>query len=266
MSKLICPVCSAPLKSVLAALRCENGHSFDRAGEGYVNLLPSGYGKTRLEGDTPEMLRARQRVFRRGYYERLSDQIVEHASGRQVIVDAGCGVGYYIGRLADARPEARCCGFDLSKHALKIAARAYPQVTFFVNDVKQRICLPADSVDLLLDVFAPRNAAEFARILKADGVLLVVVPGPGHLLELRQRFNLLDVDADKVERTVDQLAPAFSLKAQGTIAYEVSIPGSDVVDLIQMTPNYWHFEASEAEVTGQLVTMEFATLWMEKTS
>lgn len=266
MSKLICPVCSEPLRDTRGALGCDQGHSFDRAREGYVNLLPAGHGKTRLQGDAPEMLRARHRIFRRGYYERLADEIVLRASGRQVIVDAGCGVGYYIGRVADARPEARCFGFDLSKHALRIAAREYPEVTFFVNDVKQRVCLPTGSADLLLDVFAPRNAAEFARLLKPDGALLVVIPGALHLIELRERFQLLEVDADKAERTLDQLSPAFELLEKGTIGYQTSIPGSDVVDLIQMTPNYWHFESSAEVLAGQTVTMDFEILWMEKKS
>jgi 23S rRNA (guanine745-N1)-methyltransferase len=231
-----------------------------------VNLLPAGHGKTALEGDAPDMLRARQRVFRRGYYERLSVEINQRASGRRIIADAGCGVGYYIGQLAAARPEARCFGFDLSKHALKLAARAYPEVTYFVNDVKQRIALPDDSVDLLLDVFAPRNAGEFSRILKTDGALLVVIPAPNHLSELRERYQLLGIDEDKAARTVDQLQPELRLENQGTIRYSVSIPGSEIVDLIEMTPNYWHIDenALAGDVLGQTVTMSFELLTFVK--
>ena len=263
--KLTCPICAQALTDLGQVLRCPSGHSFDRSREGYVNLLAAGHGKTKLEGDTPEMLRARQRVFNRGYYQKLSDEINQRSSGRQVVLDAGCGVGYYIGQLAVARPESRCFGFDLSKHALKLAARTYAEVTFFANDVKQRICMADASVDLVLNIFAPRNAPEFARILREKGELLVVIPQADHLAQLRERYDLLGVDEDKPDRTLEQLAPHFEVTAQTPLRFDAGISGKDVVDLIRMTPNYWHTDTEKLgeEIEGLTVTMSFLILQLK---
>ena len=263
-------MCRQPLGNFGNVMRCASGHSFDRAREGYVNLLAAGHGKSKLEGDHPEMLRARQRVLRRGYFQKLFDEINLRASGRQVVVEAGCGVGYYIGQLAAARPESLCLGFDISKHALKIAARTYAEVTFFANDVKQQICMADQSADLLLNVFAPRNASEFARILKANGELLVAIPAADHLTELRQRYGLLHVDEDKPQRVADQLGSHFDAPSQAHLQFAVDIAPNDIVDLIRMTPNYWHAETAAldgcAEVAAQSVTMSFLLLQFHGTS
>jgi 23S rRNA (guanine745-N1)-methyltransferase len=46
-------------------LGCENGHPFNIAKEGYVNLLLSHQRKSKHPGDDPDMVMARRRFFGR---------------------------------------------------------------------------------------------------------------------------------------------------------------------------------------------------------
>lgn len=261
---LTCPVCGLRLFEAQRSLQCARGHTFDRAREGYVNLLTAGHGQTKIHGDTSEMLQARRRILGRGYYEPLSARLnqcgVELLAVRRgdtaTIMDVGCGEGYYLGRLSQllqssplndspAHPHARAfCffGMDVSKDALRMAARTYKSVSFFVGDARHHIRLGDGSVDLLLNIFAPRNAAEFERVLRPDGSLLIVIPREHHLTELRSELSLLRIDADKQERVEQQLRHRFQLVAQDTLEYRVDIDRADVVDFLYMTPNYWHLD------------------------
>ena len=198
---LICPVCGEHLFEADRSLRCARGHTFDRAREGYVHLLPAGHGRSKLQGDTREMVEARRRFLERGHYEPVSRAINAYAKQQLcarggseralTMVEAGCGEGYYLGHLAQSVPPAphgqeHCfIGLDLSKEALRRAARTYESVCFLVNDIKHRICIADGCVDLLLDVFAPRNPDEFKRIMRPNGLLVVTIPQEDHLTELR---------------------------------------------------------------------------------
>lgn len=258
---LICPVCGEPLAAIDRSLRCPRRHTFDLAREGYVHLLPSGHGRSGRTGDTSEMLRARRRTFEGGHYEPVSRAInetgvrhldaVRESEGpdrRFTAVDAGCGEGYYAGRLraalASEAGDASVCvfGVDISKAAVRLAARAYDDVFFLVNDVKHRICVADRSVDLLLNVFAPRNPEEFARITRPDGLLLVAIPTERHLRELRADLPLLDIEPEKRERTVEQFLGEFDSVGEDTVEYETGLDGDARVDLLRMTPNYWHLD------------------------
>ncbi|HUG39409.1 MAG TPA: methyltransferase domain-containing protein [Longimicrobiales bacterium] len=271
-----CPICDRPLSLEGRSYRCEAGHAFDRAREGYVDLLPVGHGRSGITGDTAAMARARQRFLARGHYGRLVDRIValvlEHAGGRRaatpgdrgrfVVAEAGCGSGHYIGAVADALGEAACFGFDVSRDALRLAARARPAVRFAVNDVRHRVCLPANSTDVLLDVFAPRNVAEFARVLRPDGLLLVVVPGERHLAELRGRLPLLGIEPEKRERTLAQLAPQLEPAWEEALEWEAHLAGDDVADLVRMSPSAFHLDHAGIDTaTGDArVTLSFLLL------
>jgi len=256
---LTCPVCHELLADFTRFLRCPRGHSFDRAREGYVDLLPTGHGRSGRAGDAPEMLRARRRFLLRGHYDPLADAIIRHASahlagatpagasgGRvPVLLEVGCGEGFYIGRvtraLAPGQPAGiRSFGLDLSRAAVRLAARAYPEVFFFTNDVHHRICMADASVDVLLDVFAPRDPGEFARVLRPDGLLLVAIPGERHIAELRSRHPLIGIEPHKRERTMELLRPAFDTIAVEEIEHAIAPTPEDVADLLHMTPSYWH--------------------------
>lgn len=257
---LICPVCGADLFDDEGGrtLRCERRHAFDRAKEGHVDLLPAGHGRTRLRGDTRDMVAARRRFLERGHFELLGDAIVALATTRLparddddahrplTVVDAGCGEGYYIGRLAKALGtgvRGRCLvGLDVSKAAVRQAARSHPGVTFVLNDVKGRLSIADGAADLLLDVFAPRNPAEFARVMRPGGLLLVAIPHDDHLAELRTRLPLLGIEPDKRARTLAQFADAFDPEPSQALRYSRVLEGDEVLDLLRMTPNRWHVD------------------------
>jgi 23S rRNA (guanine745-N1)-methyltransferase len=254
---LTCPVCGGPLTQVGSSLRCERSHSFDQAKEGYFHLLPAGHGQSKLQGDTREMITARRRFLEGGHYEPLSSAINAFAQrhldarspdGKELVaVEVGCGDGYYIGGLARALsqtlPEHTSCffGVDLSKEALRRAARTHAQVRFLVNDVHHRLCFADGSVDLLLNIFAPRNATEFERIVATRGWLLVAIPRDDHLNELRTKLPLIGIDPQKWERTVDQLK-GFELETHERLEYDRTLGADQVTDLMRMTPNYWHID------------------------
>lgn len=256
---LICPVCAGPLSESAGSFRCPQRHTFDRARDGYIHLLPAGHGRSNVRGDTPEMIRARRRFLERGRYEPLSAAINAHAvrhlsavaathQTSATTLDAGCGDGYYIGRLsredALAVSDAEHCyfGLDLSKEAVRLAARTYQDIDFLVNDLTRRICMADGSADLLLNIFAPRNADEFARVLRPGGLLLTAIPEPNHQIEMREALSLLDIEDDKPQRTAARFGTAFDLASQQTLEYETEVEGDELVDLLLMTPNYWHLE------------------------
>ncbi|HEY7779589.1 MAG TPA: methyltransferase domain-containing protein [Ktedonobacterales bacterium] len=285
---LTCPVCGAMLAADdHATLRCPLGHAFDRAREGYVNLLAATPGV----GDTAVMVRARRAFLERGYYAPLADALNEMALGAlagpgsrvgtpelgdaggpdaRAILDAGCGEGYYIGRLHDAlageltERAHRCFGLDISRAAIRLAARRHREVMFVVADVWHGLPFASGSLHLLLDVFAPRNPGEFARVLALGGVLLVAIPGPAHLAELRDRLGLIGIEADKREHVVAQLAGPFALAETRGVEYALRLDGPDLQALATMTPSYWHLAAERREAIGALgptkVTVSFMVL------
>ncbi len=268
---LICPVCGAGLSDVDRSLRCPQRHTFDRAREGYVHLLPAGHGRSARTGDAREMLQARRRFLDAGWYAPLADAVsaraLAHLAGHTgaphsgtarpaAVLDAGCGEGYYLGRLAEhARStniDACFLGVDIATDAVRLAARRYRGIGFYVSDVKHRLCVADASIDVLLNIFAPRNAAEFARVLRPDGLLLVVVPEQEHLAELRALLPLLDVEPDKRDRTIERLEPELELAGEESLAWSLALPHDAVADLVRMTPSYRHTgEAPLADVAAR---------------
>lgn len=268
---LTCPVCHAPLALEGRTYRCRSGHAFDRAREGYVDLLPVGHGRSGIAGDTRAMARARARFHATGAYDPLLRAITaaveahlrdhEGDRGNPVVAEAGCGVGTYIGGVADAIPAARAFGFDVSREPLRMAARTYPRATFAVNDTTHRICLADASADVLLDVFAPRNAAEFARVLREGGLLVVVIPGERHLHQLRERLGLLGIEPEKRQRTLAQLAPAFLPIGEEALEWEAELSAAAVADLAAMGPSAFHADAAPPrDGAAARVTLSFRLL------
>lgn len=248
---LVCPICDAPLGRVERTLRCPTGHSFDIAREGYVNLLPPQHRPRGVEGDTPEMVRARRRFHEGGWYAPLRDHLAERVAAvvesDSSIAEIGCGEGYYIGGIGGILAEEhgiepRLFGMDLSKAAVRMAARRHPAVQFFVGDVNRQIYLADSSLQVLLDIFAPRNPGEFARVLAPGGNAIVVIPAPDHLSEIRAEFGLLSIQEEKEERTLSRFEGLFELSAREELQYDLSLPPAALADLIAMGPNQWHLE------------------------
>lgn len=282
---LRCPVCYDPFRPVERGLRCERNHHFDFAREGYVNLLPAGHGRSRIEGDTAEMIRARQRFLTRGHYSTLAARIaaltqhhlIKVTSGYPApaaVLEVGSGSGYYIGEVARQLqrpdlPRPVCFyGLDVSKDAARLAARAHRNVLFFVNDLRHRITLGDASMDVILDIFAPRNPQEFARVAAPGGLLVIVIPLPQHLQELREQLPMLAVEAGKRERTLAGLAGDFELTGEERVEEEMQFDGAEIVDALRMTPSAWHLTegdlARAADMPRQTVTAGFEILQFQR--
>lgn len=240
-----CPVCDEPLARVGSALRCGQGHAYDVAREGYVNLLSPAHRHAKDPGYSREMIAARRDFFAAGPYQPLADDLarlmLRHLpdAAAPVVLDAGCGEGYYLRRLAAVADDTALgrAGFDLSKHGIRNAARQDPAGAYAVAAIHHPPVM-AGSVDLLLSHFSPVSAAAFARLVRPGGVVLVGGPGPRHLAGLKSL-----VYADPAEHAAtDPLGgqPDFVPIGAHRIAHPLAIRGPGQVGLLlRMTPYYW---------------------------
>lgn len=272
---LACPVCGRALADAGrddsgrgGSARCSEGHSFDYARSGYLNLTRgSGHGRV---GDTAEMVRARAEFLATGHYrpvaeavarvasEAMADGLVSHSGepspGTAVVAELGCGTAYYLATVVrtltdEARAPNCAYGFDLSKPAVDRAARDHPALRFAVADIENGIPLLDSSADLVLSAFAPRPGPELGRVTKPGGNLVVAFAGPRHLENLRGRLNLLGIHEDKLDLLTERLAPWFDLVGTRTVEYEASFSAEEARGLILMGPNAWH-RADAAPVGG----------------
>ncbi len=237
-----CPHCLTALTCDGASYVCGSGHSFDRAREGYVNLLPGGRLKGRPKGDDEAMVRARREVFDAGLYAPILEHVASVAAGRAptTILDAGCGEGGYLAAGVNST-GADGWGIDISKAAVKLAARRHRDHHYAVAS---SFALPfADATfDIVLNVFAPRDFEEMRRVLVPGGVAVVVTPGPDHLRELKQQ--LYD---DPVPHRPDAAMPN---DAVGEVALTFRLRLTDPAmrsALLRMTPYWWTASAVERE-------------------
>lgn len=272
---LTCPVCNASLQQSGMVLQCSHSHTFDIAKEGYVNLL-----RKKQLGDTREMLQARRSFLESGFYQPLSDMLntlvssyLREISAPANILDAGCGEGYYLGRLQHAldQDEQHCfIGFDISKDAIRMAAKRYQAASFVVANLKERLVMADQAIHTLLNIFAPRNPAEFARAIVPAGRLVVVIPGPDHLAQLRSALPLLQIEENKQQHVIEQFAEYFTLLETVPVSYELDLQAEEVRQLVMMTPNYWHLsdEARRAsdEIHAMKTQVEFVGLVFQRSA
>jgi 23S rRNA (guanine745-N1)-methyltransferase len=237
LAHLRCPLCRQELTEPRGSLRCPRGHSFDQAKQGYVQLTA---GPVNHPGDSTEMVTARADFLAAGHYSFISDALTRAAPERGLALDVGAGTGYHLGRLLDARPELVGLAVDVSKPALRRAARAHPRSGAVLADAWRGLPLADHGVAVLLNVFAPRNGPEFARVLAPDGALLVVTPTARHLAELVDALALLRVDPDKEERVAASLAPWFVEASSELAGWELALSHAEVATLVGMGPSAWH--------------------------
>ncbi|WP_104130750.1 putative RNA methyltransferase [Cryobacterium sp. N21] len=257
---LRCPNCFLPLhpRGELM-LACERGHSFDVNKRGFVNLLT---GPRKFIGDSAAMLEARDRFLRAGWYDPLRDAIHTVVAGESPrrLLDVGCGTGYYLGAALPPGADVRALGMDLSPTAVSRTIRSHDRVDGLVADVWSPLPIRAGAADVILNVFAPRNAAEFQRVLRPDGLLLVVVPQPTHLRQLRESGLAVEMQADKSAHLTTSLAAWFRLEHHDQLDRTVHLSPFEVASLIGMGPSSHHSRSSAGEdSTGldQLVTVAF---------
>lgn len=236
---LICPLCHLALQLHASSYRCASGHQFDRAKEGYVNLLPVQHKGSREPGDSAEMLQARRAFLEAGHYQPLRDRVAQRLAQLLTtqpaqLLDIGCGEGYYTAALAAALPDSQLYGLDVAKAAVRMAAKRYRSVNFCVAS-SQRLPFADDSLDAVVRIYAPCNEQELSRVIKPGGYLLTVTPGPHHL----QQFKALIYREVQLHVPEQKSYPGFRQRAQHALRYPMALTGAAATTLLQMTPFAW---------------------------
>lgn len=245
---LACGVCGRDLERAGAALRCAAGHAFDVARQGYVHL---GAGRAGALGDTADMVAARGRFLAAGHYDPLTERIVavcaapepggaDLAARGGALLDAGAGPGHHLHALLERLDGSVGIALDASVPAARRAARAHPRIGAVVADTWRGLPVRTGAVALVLDVFAPRNPDEFARVLAPGGALVVVGPGQGHLAELVDALGLLTVAPGKSERLDADLGQRFTLAGRTLVSVPLRLTHDEVSTLVGMGPSAWH--------------------------
>jgi 23S rRNA (guanine745-N1)-methyltransferase len=273
-SILICPVCRTPLLREGKSYICGNRHSYDISKEGYVNLLLANQKQSREPGDSKEMLDARKSFLNKGYYKPLARSVtsliikfkkkshtipqegklpfcvrrdIKELSSRRsadfIILDAGCGEGYYtdyISRNNYITDPTAIYGIDISRDGIKSASKRNNHINFAVAGIYNLPVLES-SVDALLNIFAPFDALEFSRVLKDNGFIISVTPGAYHLYEFKKHLYDDVYLNDEVFELPDTFHTAVTLR----VKFELNIHNKeDITDLLKMTP-YYHKSSPE---------------------
>lgn len=238
----LCPLCQQPLSISERQYRCSNQHSFDLAREGYVNLLPVQQKKSKQPGDNEQMMQARRLFLQAGWYNPLVEQITEQLTHRTngYLLDLGCGEGYYSGQLHQKLADVTQYGIDISKVAIRSAAKAYPDIQFAVASSYQ-LPFAANSFDQLLRIYAPSLDSEIARVLKAGGHILSVSPAPEHLLQIKAAIY------PQVRYHSEEIININGLvhRQRQRLSFDLSLPSADLINLITMVPLGWKFSTEK---------------------
>ncbi|WP_424945177.1 putative RNA methyltransferase [Blastococcus xanthinilyticus] len=246
VAALSCPVCAAPLAAGEgeALLRCPAGHSFDRARQGHVSLLPPGHRPP--SGDSAAMVADRSAFLAAGHYAGVSAALADAALGEEdaaapsTLLDLGGGTGQHLAAVLDRAPAAAGIVLDSSPYAARRAARAHPRAMAVVADTWARLPVRDAAVDRVLVVFAPRNGPETARVLRPGGRLVVVTPAPDHLAEIVGPLGLLRVDPGKAQRLSDSLEPHLVPVDVRAHRQVLSLDHAAVATLVGMGPHARH--------------------------
>ncbi|MEY3656626.1 MAG: rRNA ((745)-N(1))-methyltransferase [Actinomycetota bacterium] len=240
-SVFACPHCGESFEAIQNSVRCVNGHTFDRAREGYLNLLVGGRLSTNsTPGDTPESLAARRRFLSTGAYMPIVDALANTIGDLDgAVLDIGCGEGYYLSHI---RAQHRF-GLDIAKRGVQMASKSYPDAEFVVGTA-YRLPVLNDSCDAVFSVFAPHSIEEFQRVLSPCGQWVTVTPAAHHLHQMRPKR---DENILERERRRDE-PPEHATNAQ-RVQFDLELTEESANDLFSMTPLVWQTAADAAPVT-----------------
>jgi 23S rRNA (guanine745-N1)-methyltransferase len=245
-----CPHCLESLAERQQEYVCPSGHHFDRAKEGYVNLLPGGRLKSRPAGDDDSMVRARRRVFDAGLYDPVIGAVAASVAHSPVtnIVDAGCGEGSYLAAAATLSGAAGW-GIDISKPAIRLASRRHRAHRYAIAS-SYALPFADNSFEALINVFSPRDFAEMLRVLAPGGRAIVATPGPRHLAQLKALvYNDPRPHVDRSDTDTDAAADEPSPDHVSSVQFERSLDDQDLrLSLLEMTPFWWSTTPERREV------------------
>ncbi|WP_145941562.1 MULTISPECIES: methyltransferase domain-containing protein [Corynebacterium] len=247
------PVDGTPLRAgdeAWKTLVSDSGHNYDVARQGYVTL--AGGAGLRYTGDDAEMIQARETFLSGGHFAPFVEAITDHVGhalddagvaddAHPSIVEIGAGTGYYLSHTLDSIQNSRGVGIDVSVPAAKRLASCHPNIGAVVADAWSRLPLRDGVVDAITVIFAPRNAAEFARVLSSEGQVIVLTADAGHLAELREPLGIIDVEEGKVERMIAQasghLVPVGDPE---NVEFQMNLDQASIAAQIGMSPSARH--------------------------
>ncbi|MBL4781279.1 MAG: methyltransferase domain-containing protein [Porticoccaceae bacterium] len=262
-NNLACPIDTQRLVLHDRQLRCANGHSFDLARQGYVNLLPVQHKRSKHPGDSKAMVAARQRFLDTAVYAPVADLLATTLGAaiagieRPCCLDAGCGEGYYLDYAAtyleavEPACEPELIGLDISKDAIIAAARRNKTISWLVGTNRQPP-LVGSSVDVILCVFGFHSFQGFNKIMSLGGKLILVEPGPDHLQELRQA-TYAELKKTSLGRLDEAFALGFKQVGEQALRYETPALSKQVLaDLLLMTPHFFRATQEGRQAAAQL--------------
>ena len=259
--KIKCPVCDLEIIKEKNYYKCNNNHIYDIAKSNYINLHLSQYKKSSNPGDSKEMMRSRKYFLDNGYYKMLSRYLIKYIESISVesnakVLDLGCGEGYYLNELEKYFINNRIekfifTGIDISKEAILLASKRKLKSNLVVASANQ---LPFfdKTLDIVYSIFSPVFEQEILRVMKKDGICIVVGPGEDHLLELAT-YVYDKVLPHKGNHQILDNSNYFKLKEEVEIKEYINVIGSDILNLLKMTPYYWQINESKK---SKLLTLD----------
>ncbi len=255
---LLCPLCQEPLTPDDNNVACRQGHRFDRARQGYLNLLPVQHKKSRQPGDDKAMVRGRRAFLDAGYYQPIAEAVTQSLlshldGGSGSLLDMGCGEGYYTVFMQEALKangqQADWTGIDISKEAIRAANQRSRSIEWVVASAA-RIPMPDSSLDGMTALFTLFESAEYARVLKSNAPLVVTTTGPDHLLSRREL--IYDQIRPQPFAPVPKLANHFRHLSEERVRFTLDLQGESIQQLLGMTPHVWHTSLERQDVLKKL--------------
>lgn len=237
MKELICPVCSEKLDLFEKTYKCKNNHCFDISKYGVTNLSLNNKSSKKRHGDDKIMVIARKEFLDNGYYSPINKAVVSLVKKHNlhgILLDAGCGEGYYTSSVDESMNATATYGIDISKDALRYFKKRLPNATAIVSSIF-KMPIKTNSIDVVLNMFAPLPADEFSRVLKKDGALIRTFVLENHLIELKQAVYdnayLNEVDNSDID--------GFKMIDSVITKQKIHILGENIKNLFLMTPYYY---------------------------
>lgn len=242
---LCCPVCGRQLNRTGGRFLCAQGHSFDVARQGYVNLLTVDKKHSLHPGDTRKQVLSRREFLEGGFYAPIVDVLTQAARSLSLsgeLLDVGCGEGYYAARLSQAL-GMNLTGLDISKEAVRCAAGKYKNAAWLCATASH-IPVEDGSADLVTSLFALTSPAEFRRVLKQGGYYFQVLAAQDHLLGLKR---IIYDHLDLKEKDSTPELPGFQRVQSIPIRFSFTVEGQQVKNLFAMTPHVFRVSKAGAE-------------------
>lgn len=248
---------------------CANGHTFDFAKQGYLNLLLAQHKKSLHPGDNKEMVKSRYDFLSHHYYMPIADainQAIKKYNQPENIVDVGCGIGYYLAQVQHhfSSTETTCWGLDISKEAVQLAAQKEKKCNWLVSNAV-RLPFQSYTIDTILSVFSPIGIDEIKRVLARNGVIIVVTPASQHLIEFR-KILFEEVYEKDAEQVMEKMIGEFDLQEQVAIQFPLHLKSEeDIKNLLKMTPFFWRSSKEKQEMLmscGELDVSVDVILWV----